>query len=758
MFSKFSEDMQKILLNSKKEMVLLKHPYVGSEHLFLSLLKYDNAFSKKMKEYGITYNTFCDKLVEMVGIGNSSNNWFIYTPLLKRIIEDALVLSKESGFNSVNTYHIIYSLLEEKEGVAIRILNKFGVDIDELLDYYSSFLTKKKGSKKKLIVEEFGVDLTKKASNGLLDPVIGREDELRKMMQILCRRSKNNPLLIGEAGVGKTALVEELARLIVTDRVPFKLKNKRIISLSIATLVSGTKYRGEFEERITKMLKELEEVDDIYLFIDEIHTIMGAGGAEGAIDAANIFKPALARGKIKLIGATTTSEYKKTISKDKAMARRFQTIIIEEPDFIKTVNILKRIKPIYEKYHDVIIEESLLENIVSLTSKYIHDRKQPDKSIDILDEVCSKVALSKKDNGKLSLYKEELYKLGEYKSDYLINQDYANALKIKSKEKDISFKINKLENNNTKLRKKIKISDIGIVISEKTGIPIYEIDGINHKYIDNLSKKLSSTIVGQALPILELVKITKRLKLGYSDNTRPISLLFVGPSGCGKTKLATTYSDLVFGKDKIIRLDGTEYKDLLSINKILGSSAGYVGYDDLNNILEKVKNNPYTMILFDEVEKAHPAVVNLFMQILDDGKITDNKGETIYFNNTIIVFTSNIGFNGDIGFNNNTNKSRLNEYFSIELLNRINKTIYFNKLNNFDIEKIVKLEIKNIKNKFKEKDISISFSNKIINKIIIDTDYAKSGARKIKSILDEYIDTYVIDKLLLGKKEIYVNI
>ena len=468
MFSKFSEDAQKVLMNAKKEMQDLKHPYVGSEHLFLSLLKVNNDSSKKLNELGITYNSFKDKLIELVGIGKEENPWFLYTPLLKRVLETALLISKESSFNEVTTEHLLFAVLEEGEGVAIRVLNKLAVDINELQDYFSSRLSgKKKNGKKKLMIEEFGIDLTKKALNNELDPVIGREAEIKRMMEILCRRTKNNALLIWEAGVGKTAIVEELARQIVLDKVPEKLKNKKVISISIASLVSGTKYRGEFEERVTKMLKDLETSDDILLFIDEIHTLMGAGGAEGAIDAANIFKPILARGKIRLIGATTVDEYKQTIEKDRAMDRRFQTVFVYEPDNDRIYDILKSLKPIYESYHGVRIDDSKLQSIINLSNKYIYDRKQPDKAIDILDEVCSKVSLLNGSDNKLGLYKEELSRIKEVKKQYLINQDFEQATLAKKKEKDLLTKINSLElkSSSKKFLQSIQDYDIALVIS-----------------------------------------------------------------------------------------------------------------------------------------------------------------------------------------------------------------------------------------------------------------------------------------------------
>ena len=531
MFSKFSEDAQKVLLNSKKEMQDLRHPYVGSEHLFLALLKNKNDVSKKLAEIGVTYSKFKDKLIEIVGVGKEENNWFLYTPLLKRIIETSLLISKESSGNEVTIEHLFFSILEEGDGVAVRILNKLNVDIGDLQDYFSSRLnSKKKNGKKKLLIEEFGVDLTKKALLDEVDPVVGREDEIKRVMEILCRRGKNNPLLIGDAGVGKTAIVEELARMIVQDKVPDKLKNKRIISVSIATLVSGTKYRGEFEERVTKMLKELENCDDILLFIDEIHTLMGAGGAEGAIDAANIFKPALARGKIKLIGATTTEEYRSSIEKDRAMDRRFQTVFVYEPDLEKVRNILDKLRPIYESYHNVKIGDYELDQIISLSNKYIYERKQPDKAIDILDEVCSRVSLSSyKCLDRISLYREKLNEVREEKNSCLISQEFEKATSLKQKEKDLLTKINNLELKGTSKKniKNIEFSDIAKVISEKSNVPVYEIGDVGIKYIIDLEKSLKKNIIGQDDAVLELVKATKRMKLGYKDNERPYSYLFV---------------------------------------------------------------------------------------------------------------------------------------------------------------------------------------------------------------------------------------
>lgn len=763
MFSKFSEEAQKVLLNAKKEMQELKHPYVGSEHLFLSLLKLNNDLSKKLKDFGITYSKFKDKLIELIGYGKEKNDWFLYTPLLKRVMETALLISKESTPNEVTVEHLLFAILEEGGGVAVRVLNEMDIDISDIQEYFSTKLSnKKKNGKKKLLVEEFGVDLTKKAMAGELDPVVGRDAEIKRIMEILCRRSKNNPLLIGEAGVGKTALVEELAKLIVEDKVPNQLKNKRIISVSIATLVSGTKYRGEFEERVTKMLKELENNDNILLFIDEIHTLMGAGGAEGAIDAANIFKPALARGKIRLIGATTTSEYKQTIEKDRAMDRRFQTVFVYEPNNENVYQILEKLKPIYESYHGVKISDDNLNLIIKLSNKYIYDRKQPDKAIDILDEVCSKASISKyKSFSKLNIYKEELNKIIDDKNKAIIKQDFQMAMDLRSKEKDIISKINQFELKKVnKQIHNISTNDIALVVSQKTNVPVYEINSSSGKYIKNLENSLRKNIIGQDEAIASLVLATKRIKLGYSDSNKPYSYLFVGPTGVGKTKLALEYSKYLFGVDKLIRFDMSEYRDSSSITKIIGSAPGYVGYDDGNNKLDIIRKNPHAVILLDEIEKAHPAVLNLFLQILDDGKITDSRGNVVHFNHHIIIMTSNIGFNKDsVGFLEEVSRddSKLKEFLSLELLNRIQKVIYFKKLDDKDIRNIIKLKLEVVREKFRQKDIKIHIHDSMVKKIIELSRYQEFGARKIDQVIEEKIDDYVIDNILAGKKEIYVS-
>ncbi len=763
MFSRFSEEAQKVLLNAKKEMQEMKHPYVGTEHLLLSLLSVQKDIGKKMAEYGVTYQKFKNKLIEIVGVGTEDSSWFLYTPLLKRVLETAILISKESGNGEVGCDQLLFSILEEGEGIAVRILEKLNVDVEELQEVFSLKLTaKKKGNKKKLMVEEYGLDLTKKALNHEIDPVIGRDDELLRVMEILSRRTKNNPLLIGDAGVGKTAIVEALAQLIVLNQVPDKLKNKRLISVSIASLVAGTKYRGEFEERVTKMLKEIENDDTIILFIDEIHTLMGAGGAEGAIDAANIFKPALARGKLQLIGATTIDEYKQSIEKDKAIERRFQVVVIEEPKSDKVYDILLKLKPLYEKFHHVKISDDGLRFIIQLTDKYMHDRRQPDKAIDVLDEVCAKVSLvADKDSKTLHKYQEKLTELVDKKNKYILQEDFEKASALKTEEKELSSSINTIELKRMKARgvKRVRLSDIADVVSTKAKVPIYEIHSASLKLLERLEKQLKQKIYGQNQAIMQLVNFTKKMQLGYKEGNHPTSFLFVGPTGVGKTLLAKEYSRLLFGEDRLIRLDMSEYKEESSITKIIGSAPGYVGYDDGKNKLEEIKNKPHAVILVDEIEKAHPSVLNLFLQILDEGRITDAKGNTVHLEHNIIIMTSNIGFSThDLGFvSTNTIESKLQDFLSLELLNRIDQIIEFNRLSHEAIKQVVLTQMRELKAKFKAREIKIQFADSLIEDIIASCDYEKFGARRVGKIIEDKVDNYIIDQVLLGMNSIKVE-
>lgn len=760
MIGNFNDEAQTVLINAKNEMIELGHPYIGTEHLLLAILNSDTNISNRLNGYGLMYNNFKDELCKIVGTTDKKNEVFLYTPLLRKVIQNAIIDSKENNDGEVTIEHLFFSMLEEGEGIAIRIIIGMGIDIEKLYDDFSYSLIKKSKSnkKKKLLIYDLGIDLTNTAKTDGLDPVIGREKEVKRVMEILCRRTKNNPILIGDAGVGKTAIVEELSRLIANDDVPSSLLNKKIISLDMATMVAGTKYRGEFEERMKKVIKEIEDNNDIILFIDEIHTLVGAGGAEGAIDASNILKPALARGKIRCIGATTTEEYKKFIEKDSALERRFQKVYINEPSVSETKNILMKIKGIYEEYHNVFIDEKIIDSIINLSEKYIFDRNRPDKEIDILDEVSSSVGLkgSFLDN-EIKDIKKQLNKLSKDKNSFIIDNNIVKAYDLRKKETELMSLLNNFELSSKNDKNIVTESDIASVISNRCGIPIYEIVSNNLKDIDSIKDKLLNAIIGQESVINYLMDITKRIKYGYNDKC--YSILFVGPSGVGKSMLAKEYAKVLVGEDNFIRLDMSEYSDSTSINKILGSSPGYVGYDDNKNILEEIRNKPNSVLLLDEIDKAHPSVINLFYQILEEGKIKNSKGRIVRFNNVVIIMTSNIGFEkSSIGFNkisNNNIYSSLKNYFSTAFINRLDNVLIFNRLDKNNIISIINNKIEKIRNKYSDIDIKLSedISNEIMNKC----NFYDFGARRIDKIISKDIENIIIDSVINGKKEVVIN-
>lgn len=762
MFGNFSEEAQNILVKAKLEMLELKHPYIGTEHLVLSMLSHSKKIKEKLSSYHLDYEIFKKEIIKVLGIGEENNSLFLYTPLLKKVINSAILDSKDNNDGVVTTEHLFSSLLEEGEGVAIRIFLSMGIDINAMYAEFATSLVKKVKPKKnrKLLIEELGINLNEKAKNNLTDPVIDRDKEIERVLEILCRRTKNNPILIGNAGVGKTAIVEELAKRIVTNEVPDYLKNKKIISLDMATTVAGTKYRGEFEERMKKILNEIETNDDIILFIDEIHTLVGAGGAEGAIDASNILKPALARGHLRCIGATTVEEYKKFIEKDKALERRFQKVNIEEPSYEKTLEILTKLKPIYEKFHKVILQPELLDDIVKLSAKYIYDRSEPDKSIDIMDEVCSRVSIKEtKIDKEITSLELEIDKLDKLKNSYIIENNIDKAYTYRKKEIVLQEKLNNLMLNINRNNKIVTIKDVANVIHTKTQIPVYEILKDDAKVVKNIEKQLRDSIVGQDEAIKNLIDITKRIKFGYKSDNKCISFLFVGPSGTGKTALSKIYANLLVGGKNLIRLDMSEYADVTSVNKIVGSAPGYVGYDDNKNILDEIKNKPYSVILLDEIEKAHPQVINLFYQILDDGLIKDSKGNTIKFNNNIIIMTSNIGYEkNNVGFNNKVESTVLNELkneLSLPFVNRIDNIILFNHLTEENIRNIIKNKINVLKKKYA--NVTIKIGKNAVNEIVELSNYYDFGARKVDKIIKSKLENVIIDSILDNKSTVFIT-
>jgi len=753
MFSKFDEETQKIILSAKKEMQDLKHPYVGSEHLMLAILKDKNEVSTKLKEFGIDYKKFKNEIINIIGVGSEASDWFLYTPLLKRTLENAVNNTKDNNVDSVTISDLFYSVLEEGEGVAIRILLGMNVDIDKLYNYFSKNIQKKKQSRKKSVLDELAINLNNKAKEGLLDPVIGREKEINRMLEILCRRTKNNPILIGDAGVGKTAIVEELANRIVSGNVPALLKNKKILCLDMASSIAGTKYRGEFEDRMKKILSELEEDNNIILFIDEIHTIMGAGGAEGAIDASNIFKPALARGKMRCIGATTRDEYKKFIEKDGALDRRFQKVDIKAPDEKSIKDILMKLKSLYEKHHEVSISEKMIDKIIMLSKKYIRDRNEPDRSIDILDEVCAKVSLKEnKIDKKLKSLNEHLTDIRNKKNKAIIDNRFNDAYEFKQQEDKIITQINNIELKINTKNKIVTEEDIIEVIKNKINIPILS---LTKEHIEKIGNKLNENIFGQNKAIEELLNMSKRMQLDYGNST--ISLLFCGKTGTGKTQLAKLYGEELVGKDNVIKLDMSEFAESHSISKIIGAPPGYVGYQDTKNVLEEIKDKPNAVLILDEIERASKNILNLFLQILDEGYTKDSKGRIIYFDNVTIIMTSNIGFDkNSLGFSNKSGSStnKLKDVLGVEFINRISKVVSFEKVDEEVIEKIICKKINDLKNKY---NIALNISNEVIKEMIEESQYDLFGARKIEELIIRNIESIIIDELILGNKYISID-
>ena len=651
MYNNYSLEVKRIFKDAEKIAIDLNHPYIGTEHLLLSLINNDDKIKKILLKYDLTYDEFLDELLLVVGTSENKKCTCIYTPLLKRVIKTADEISKNKMMEPM---HLLEAILEEGEGIAIRIIISMGIDIDKL---YDEIKKKHKKGNTKLELYNIGKDMSEINSDDIL---VGREKELNLIIETLLRKNKNNPLLIGPAGVGKSAIIEELARRIKSGNVPNKLKDKKIVSLEMSSLVAGTKYRGEFEEKLNKVIKEIEENPEIIIFIDEIHTMANAGGAEGALNASDILKPYLARGKVKIIGATTTNEYNKFIAKDKALSRRFEIIKINEPTIKETENILSKIRPSFEKHYNIKITEENIKNIVSLTDRYVLDRFNPDKSIDLLDSVCAMKEVESTKEKDISKLKDKLLNIVKKKENMVKKNNFDEALKYRSMEIKLQEKIDKEENTPNKITEK----DIKEMLERKNNIPFIEND------FKDLENYLLDNIIGQNNVVREIINALKQ-----KEEDLPVSILLTGSTGVGKTKTVkeiAKYLDI-----PLIRLDLSEYNESVSITRLIGASAGYVGYDD-ENIFEKVRMNPHSIILLDELEKAHPNVINLFLQILDEGYVTNSKGEKIDFKNTYIFMTSNAMVNQKIGFMKG--KSNYQDSFSKEFLARITAKINYNNI------------------------------------------------------------------------------
>lgn len=707
--NEYTLDLKKVLKTAELKKIELNSKFVGTEHFILSLLKTDNKSSKILNSFNIYYDEYKKHIKKTEN--NNLKKIIIYSPSFKKIIDNATTFSKE---NKINSYHVLLSILEDRDTLGTKILEKMNCNLNEL------YLKIKKNTniKEKEYLKEIGVNLNALAKEEKLEKAVGREKEIKRMIEILSRKNKNNPLLIGEAGVGKTAIVHELAYYIVNKKVPEKLKDAEIISISMASLVAGTKYRGEFEEKLGKIIKELEGNSNLILFIDEVHTLVGAGGAEGAIDASNILKPALSRGNLKCIGATTIKEYKKFIEKDKALERRFQKIYVEEPDINETTYILKNIKKEYEKFHNVKINNEILSLIPVLSKKYITNRKEPDRSIDILDEVCSKASVNLCNDfcEKLLLKKKVLE---QRKKDSLIIEDYLTASKIKKEELEIDKELKKEKKN-----KIIHVTkeDLKKVLEFKTNMVITELSDNSYNY-NKIKKELKKEVIGQDEVINKIIEIIKMRELNINYN-KPLSFIFNGSSGAGKTFLAKSLSKNL--KYNLIKLDMSDYNNEASINKIVGAAQGYIGYNDVNTVFESVSEKPNSLIILDEFDRASTKVLNLFLNILDEGYLTTSKGDVIDFKNCIFILTTNyLNKENNIGFNK---KVKVNsEKFSVEFLNRIDFKLEFNDLNYEDIKKIIYKEIK----KITKEDIDLIK----IEKIIELSNYKKYGARKVRNLI-----------------------
>ena len=776
----------------------LGHSYIGTEHILYGLAKEGNGIASKVLEnQNVTADDILNKIEELIGSDEPIENIVDFTPRTKRVVESAFIEARKLGYNFIGTEHLLIGILREGDCVAAKILLDLNVNIPKLYneivkvinegeDYNSSDNSsnnsnggKRRGSYNQTpTLNQFGQDLTKKAEEGKLDPVIGRKQEIERVIEILSRRTKNNPCLIGEPGVGKTAAVEGLAQKIASGDVPEILKDKRVVTLDISGMVAGSKYRGDFEERIKKALNEVKKAGDVILFIDEIHTIVGAGAAEGAIDAANILKPLLARGEIQLVGATTLNEYRKFIEKDAALERRFSPVTVNEPSEKDTIQILKGIRDKYEAHHNVKITDEAIEAAVKLSIRYVNDRFLPDKAIDLIDEASSKARLrTYTEPDSLKELQEKIEKTKNEKEEAVLNQKFEKAAELRDTEKTLRDKFekeqNKWKNKNTKSIVTITEENIAEVIANWTGIPAKKITEDENEKLKNLEKELHKRVIGQNEAVEAVSKAIRRGRVGLKDPKRPIgSFLFLGPTGVGKTELSKALAEVLFGDENaMIRLDMSEFMEPHSVSKLIGAPPGYVGFDDGGQLTEKIRRKPYSVVLFDEIEKAHPDAMNMLLQILEDGRLTDSQGRTVNFKNTVIIMTSNLGARlitdrKQLGFANKEGEAdSKKEYEEIkkevmaelkkelrpEFINRIDEIIVFHKLNDNDINQIIDIMLKEVVNRLKEQKYDVKFEpdvKEMIAKEGIDKNF---GARPLRRTIQNLVEDKLAEEILDGK-------
>lgn len=780
---------EEILKNAERIARKNHHMHVGTIHLLHSLYYYkDTVAAKVLNGSGVDKSVLISNMNEVLMQIPVSDKKPEPTPKYEAILRSAEAEAERLSYERVGTEHLFLALLKDQENAASQLLTKLGISLQKI---YAATLVimgeserlskdeflqpKQKKNGKLSAVEKYSRDLTAMAGEGKLDPVIGREDELSRLIRILNRKTKNNPCLTGEPGVGKTAIVELLAQRIAAGSVPLELLNKRILSLDLTGMVAGSKYRGEFEERIKSVINEVEESGNIILFIDELHTIIGAGGAEGSLDAAGILKPSLSRGQIRIIGATTIEEYRKHIEKDAALERRFQPVKVEEPSEEQSIDILRGLKGKYESYHRIKISDSALVSAVKLSKRYINDRFLPDKAIDIMDEAMAKKKLSD-EKTSLSIMKlsEEIRSFENRKEQLILEGNIEEASSVHREQEKLQRKLNRLRNQNANgfegADVTVELKDIAEVITKWTGIPIQQLDQDESKRLLNLEKILAKRIVGQKEAVSLVSKAVRRGRVGLKSPDRPIgSFLFLGPTGVGKTELTKSLTEALFGnEDALIRIDMSEYMEKHSISKLIGAPPGYVGYEESGQLTEKVRRNPYSVVLFDEIEKAHPDIFNVLLQILDDGRATDAHGKTIDFKNTIIIMTSNagagaivspkhLGFNTDNDADSDYKKMKeavmdiVKKSFKPEFLNRIDETIVFRALTKEEVKDIAGVMLKELKNRCKRQmDISLNVSSKAKELIIEKGFDAKYGARPLRRTIVSLLEDELADAMLRG--------
>ena len=787
---RFNERTQNLILEGKKESINFKHGYVGTEHILLGILKEGGYASILLNKYNISYEDVKGKVESYLGFGDVDLmiDELLLTPRTKHLLEISAKEAQNFSHAYINPEHILLALLKENDGVAYTLLSQFDNDMSLIKKDIISFLentgdehisedNNENLNKDNPVLKKYSVNMTKLAKEEKFDPLVGRDKEIQRVLEILCRRAKNNPCLIGEPGVGKTAIIEGLAQKIIYGNIPEILKDKQIYSLDISNIIAGAKYRGEFEERLKKIVEEVKENKNIILFIDEIHTIIGAGGAEGAIDASNILKPFLARGEIQCIGATTIDEYRKHIEKDLALERRFQPVTVNEPNKEETLNILRGLKEKYEIHHKIKISDEALKAAVEMSERYIVDRYMPDKAIDLIDEAAAKVNIS---NLEISPYikvlKEKIEKLEIDKEDAVRVQDFEKAASLRDKEKSLKNELEKKSNNlnDNKYVDELIVNaeDIAKVVSSWTNIPVEKLTEKESERLLKLEDRLHKRVIGQKEAVSAIAKAIRRSRVGLQDPNRPIgSFIFLGPTGVGKTELCKALAEAVYGdQNNMVRIDMSEYMEKHAVSKLIGAPPGYVGYDEGGQLTEAIRRNPYSVVLLDEIEKAHSDVFNILLQILEDGRLTDGKGKLVNFKNTIIIMTSNIGAHKitkqrNVGFL--TSVSHESEYKSMkenilddlkksfrpEFLNRIDDTIVFHKLEKDNLKDILDIMLKDIKIRLNKNNIDIIFNDDIKDYLLSKCTVNDYGARPFRRVITKEIEDRLSEEILMGNIE-----